>query len=218
MKRLLRNTLLLGVAAISLKGCIFSPKVGEPPPTGGVYSAPTAPESLVANLQVSYRRREIIEYAKILAPEFIFKFQPVDAATIEKEFWTRDEDSTGTGKLFHATEVTAIRIDLLHGDVEPANELNMPPGAMKIRIIQTDLQVDAGDITYMVTDQQDMFFRRGLVDAGEDTTRWFLFEWRDLPKLAAPGLVPQSLSTATSSPQTLESSWGGLVQDVSKTD
>src|SRR5258706_6035979 len=55
-------------------------------PSLGFYSIPTAPESLINNLQVSYRRREIDEYAKLLAPEFKFMFQPIDANTIGTEF------------------------------------------------------------------------------------------------------------------------------------
>ena len=47
--------------------------------------------------------------------------------------------------------------------------------------LTTNLEVDQTDgITWTSSDQQDMFFRKGEATAGEDTTRWFLFEWRDL--------------------------------------
>jgi hypothetical protein len=175
------------------------------------YCAPTAPESLVANLQVSYRRREVQEYAKILAPEFIFKFQPLDAITIGKEFWTRDEDSTGTGELFRAQKVSDIRIDLLLGPVEPANQVGMPADAKKIRILQTDLQVD-NFITFLVTDQQDMFFRPGRADAGEDTTHWFLIEWRDLPSLSQ---VQTGGPAEPGAPSAVEPTTWGMVKATS---
>lgn len=179
----------LGAVACALSwGCGISPP--EPPPlrTTSGYHAPTAPESLVANLEISYRRRESQEYAKILAPEFLFKLQPIDAAEFDKEFLTHAEDSTGTGHLFTAPEVSGIRIDLLHGPAEPANEIGMPAGARKIRITKTGLEVDVDLVTFVVNGQQDMFFRHGLAEAGEDTTRWFLFEWRDLPTQTQPEL------------------------------
>ena len=58
---------------------------------------------------------------------------------------------------------------------------------MEIFISQTQLEVDQADgITWLAQDQQRMFFRRGLESADEDTTLWFLIEWRDIPSNAAP--------------------------------
>jgi hypothetical protein len=142
----------------------------------------------VANLEIAYRRRETQEYAQILAPEFRFKLQPIDAAEFEMGFLTHAEDSTGTGHLFTAPDVSEIRIDLLHGPAEPANEIGMPAGARKIHITKTGLELDVNLVTFVVTGQQDMFFRPGLAEAGEDTTRWLLFEWRDLPSQTRPEL------------------------------
>jgi len=124
-------------------------------------------------------------------------------------FWSRDQDSTGTGNLFQAPEVSEIRIDLLYGLPEPANEVGMPAGAVKVRILQTDLQVDVDLMTLLVTDQQDMFFRRGFAEAGEDTTHWFLFEWRDLPTLARPGLESFG-SSAAPTPTVASLTWWKL--------
>jgi|GEM_PF-4041982 len=52
--------------------------VEVPPAPHAPYASPTAPESLITNLQLSYRQREIKEYAKLLAPEFVFKFRGPD--------------------------------------------------------------------------------------------------------------------------------------------
>ena len=52
--------------------------VEAPPAPHATYASPTAPESLITNLQLSYRQREIKEYAKLLAPEFVFKFRGPD--------------------------------------------------------------------------------------------------------------------------------------------
>ena len=217
MKRTLRNVLFLGVAVLSLKGCIFTtdPEPPEPPDTG-TYAQPTAPESLINNLQVSYRRREIQEYAKILAPEFIFKFQPVDQGTIGKEFWTHDEDSVGTEALLEAPVVQEIVISLLFSGRDTTwNTPGTPVDTLKIRILTTDLQVNqTDDISWVVTDQQDMFFRSGKPENGEDPTRWFLYEWDDIPSLASPGISP--LSAAGPETQPLRRSWGTMLAEMLK--
>jgi hypothetical protein len=156
------------------------------------YSLPTAPESLITNLQFSYRRREIEEYAKLLAPEFIFKFQPIDANEIGTNFWTRDQDSVGTRALLTTSQVSDIRLNLIYGARDLTVDTKPPVDSLRIRIITTDLQVDQTDgTTWVVTDQQDLFFRQGKSSLGEDPTRWFIHEWDDLPSLAAPGLAGQ---------------------------
>ena len=214
MKRILRNVIILGVAVLS--GCIFDPVTVKQPPVKGVYSAPTAPESLITNLQVSYRTREIEHYAEILAPEFIFNFQPIDANEIGTNFWTRDQDSTGTRALLTTNEVSEIRINLIYGARDTAlNTPGTPLDSLKIRIITTDLQVDQTDgTTWVVTDQQDMYFRKGIVANGENVDYWWLYEWDDLPSLGAPGVRPLSAG-APETPQKT-SSWGNLLQTAAK--
>jgi hypothetical protein len=167
-------------------GCDEDPV--EPRPVHSPYASPTAPESLITNLQLSYRQREIKEYAKLLAPEFVFKFQPQDANDIGTPFWTRDQDSTGTRALLTTTEVSDIRINLIYGARDTAvNTSGTPLDSLKIRIITTDLQVDQTDgTTWVVTDQQDFFFRQGKVANGEDPNHWLIYEWDDLPSLSSP--------------------------------
>ena len=163
--------------------------VEVPPAPHAPYASPTAPESLITNLQLSYRQREIKEYAKLLAPEFVFKFQPIDANAIGTEFWTRDQDSTGTRALLTTSLVSDIRLDLFWGAKDGTVDKTAPPDSVRIRIITTDLEVDQTDgITWLITDQQDFFFRQGKAENGEDPTHWFIYEWDDLPTAAAPGL------------------------------
>jgi hypothetical protein len=215
MKSLLRTALVLGVAALFLKGCIFSPDKDDPITGGGEFKEPTSPENVVSNLAESYRRKDIDQYIKLLAPEFIFKFQPVDAQAIETDFWTRDQDSTGTDGLFRTPLVSEIRITLTHGPADTARELDLPDGTMKIRINPTFLEVDQVDgITWQVDgDIQDMFFRTGDPAAGQDSTHWFLIEWRDIPDPAgAPGaLGPLTDGSRAAVHQT---SWGMLRRRV----
>src|SRR5262245_14631435 len=155
MKRIVRQGFLLGVAVLTLKGCIFSPTTEQPKPPKGIYSEPTAPESLITNLQVAYRTREWNNYHKILAPEFIFKFQPLDASELGYDFWTHDQDSTGTKALLSTTEVSQIKIELTYnGRDTTVNFPGTPLDSLKIRIIATDLEVDQTDgTTWVVTDQ-----------------------------------------------------------------
>ncbi len=152
------------------------------------WASPTAPESLITNLQLSYANREIEHYAVLLAPEFIFKFQPLDASDIGTPSWNHDQDSTGTRALLTTTVVSDIRIGLIYGNRDSSVNMSPPVDSLKIRIITTDLQVDQTDgTTWLVNDKQDLFFRKGREEAGERSGHWFIYEWRDLPTLSSPG-------------------------------
>jgi hypothetical protein len=217
MKQFLRVALIVAVASsslLSVKGCIFSPKKEDPVDITEIVPQ-TSPENVVKNLQAAYRLRRIEEYAKLLASDFEFWFQPEDGNNIGTDFWTRDLDSLGTLALFTTERVSNITIELIHGPAEPTNELNMPPGTMHIRIDQTQLEVDETEgTTWLATDLQDMFFRRGLVDAGEDTTHWFLLEWRDIPISLAPRMGSDPLSKEVIGPEVLPTTWGALRHEI----
>ena len=147
----------------------------NPPPFSG-------PESVIENLVTAYTFRDISAYSVLLAPEFIFKVQPVDV-TEYGEFFTRDRDSTGTEALFTTPIVSDIRIALTYGAATDPTEIRFPPGTKKIRVQPTFLEVDeTTGITWQVDgDIQDLFFRRGDPNGGEDPARWFIIEWRDIP-------------------------------------
>jgi hypothetical protein len=201
--RLRSSILLLAVAALVWVGCDEDPidPGCDPCPPLDPFLEPTSPENVVANLQAAYRLRDIEEYAKLLAPEFTFVLQPVDAQNIGTDFWTRDQDSTGTVALFTTELVSNIMIELLHGSAEAPIDSALTPGTKWIRIHQTLLEVDeASGTSWLVTDLQDMFFRQGKAAAGEDTTQWFLLEWRDIPTFTSP----------TPSSGTQEATWGKL--------
>jgi hypothetical protein len=160
------------------------------------YRPQTSPENVVYNLQASYLLREIDEYAKLLAPEFIFLDQPVDAQELaerfwtgegDKHLWTRDEDIAGTRALFEATVVASISIDLDHGPAEAAEDMSLPDNTKKIRINQLFLHVDeTSGVTWVVTQVQEFFSRPGDPDLGENPDSWFLVAWREIPSATAP--------------------------------
>jgi hypothetical protein len=184
----------------------------------GEYLEPTSPDNLVANLAEAYTWQETDGYTPILAPEFVFRFQPGDAQDLGLTSWTRGEDSTATAGLFAAPEVgDDIRISLPHG---PAEDAGAPfaPGVQRIRIDSTELEVDiigggnAGTTYRIDGDIQDLFFRRGTAAAGEDTTRWFLIEWRDLPApFAAAGPVTDLAAIETVSWGRIKALYSGLL-------
>ena len=192
MKRFHRFFFLLWIAGFFIGCDADAPDPGEPNPP---YASPTAPESLITNLQLSYNHRDIHGYAKLLAPEFTFNFQPIDANDIGTEFWTRDQDSTGTRALLTTSEVSGIRLNLVHGARDLTVDTTPPVDSLRIRIITTDLQVDQTDgTTWVVTDQQDFFCRQGKTAQGEDPTHWFIYEWDDLPSLGSPKLPGESVT------------------------
>lgn len=193
----------------SSAGCL-KPKTKPPTPPQNEYKAQDSPENVLNNLQVSYRRKEIEEYSKLLRTDFIFVFQPGDEPIgFEDGFWTREADTTSTDGLFSSDDVSDVTIDLTFGAAAPATELNFPPGTMKIRVNPTFLEVDviSTNTTLQVDgDIQDMFFLPGVEANGEDPALWYLIEWRDIkgggaaPKRfqpqsdGTPGLEPVSWS------------------------
>ena len=217
MKRFLQFAIFMAVTVTFLHGCLFKPDKVDPVENKGDYKELTSPENVLNNLIVSYQRREIEPYAKLLSRDYIFKFQPGDEPRdLDRGYWTFEEDSTGTNGLFSTPLVSKIEINLTYGAADTATEEEMPEGTMKIRVNPTNLTVDQTDgVTQVVDgDIQDMFFRRG---TGADSTRWYLFEWRDIPGgggVGAPG---------RREPQTLEDgrkvrhvTWGELLQEFAR--
>ena len=208
----MKQFFLLGVfvvlAVFAMDGCIFDPDK-DPPGTGdGDYKPLTSPENVMNNLVVSYRRREIQKYAEFLDKEFIFRFQDGDEPPeLGREFWTHDEDSTGTEALFNSPSVSDISVDLTYGAAEEAEELGME-GTMKIRVTPMKLTVDDVDgTTFLVEgDIQDMFFRNG---EGADSTSWTLIEWRDSP--GAGGVGAPGVHTLAEDGNVVHVSWGELL-------
>jgi len=188
-----RDNLFSVLGLFAFLGCVFGCDADAPTPpqlsNEPVYHQPTAPESLLANLELSYHRREIQEYTHLLAPEFTFKFQPLDAITFGSDYLTHDQDSTDTRALLTTPAVSDIRLVLISGGRDPSIDIEAPVDSIKMRILTTDLQIDQRDgLTWVVNDQQDFFFRQGKVALGEDPTHWFIYEWIDVPTLHAPGL------------------------------
>jgi hypothetical protein len=102
--------------------------------------------------------------------------------------------------------VSAVRVELTHGPATPTDDPGFPSGTMQLHVDRTSLEVDQTDgITWLINEPQDFFFRKGLVAADEDTTRWFILVWRDLDLSGRPSALPGAATPAVKS-----MSWGRL--------
>jgi hypothetical protein len=217
MKRFVQFAGLAVVAVFVFKGCIFSPDP-KPPVPPREYLPQTSPENVVNNLATSYERREIEQYAKLLDPTFIFKFQTPDIPEdLPRDYWNRDEDSTGTGALFDALIVSSIALDLGAYSSEDAGRPDLP-GGKRIRLTHVKLTVDQSNgLTYVVDGSiQDMYFRKGSVEAGTDSTFWYLVEWQDLA--GGGGAPSRGLTPLASDPAggQQNANWGQILADFAR--
>ncbi len=207
MRAMILFLALIVLQGLAVQACFRPDTCSEPgecpDPPGAEYVEPTSPERVLQNLVNAYRRREIDEYAKLLRHDFIFRFQARDAGEIGTDFWTRDQDSTGTHALFASPQIASISIELIHGPATESDDLDLPD-AMKIRVSPTKLEVlRLPDTTLLVDgDIQDFFFLRGDPEHGENPDYWYIVEWRDLPGGGGVGKPGPPGATLTS--------WGGL--------
>jgi hypothetical protein len=153
-----------------------------------VYLPQISEDNVLHNFQVAYRRRDIVQYSKLLADDFQFYFDPVTRGELGIQFWTRTEDSLKTELLFTSPEVTKIAIDLKWPakTAQPSNQL--PPRDIWTYYVIRDVFLDvdfapAGQevTTFRVEDQfQRFFFRRGKSPTpAADDTLVYIVEWRD---------------------------------------
>jgi hypothetical protein len=208
--------------AVLAWGCDEGRIIIDPPPPLPKYLPQTSPENVVNNLMASYERREIDRYAALLDPTFIFKFQQADIPPdLPRDYWNRDEDSTGTGALFGATEeVSQIMLDLGAYASEDAGRID-EPGTKRIRLTHAKLEVDQYTEAVLLVqgDIQDMYFRRGSAAAGTDSTKWYLFEWHDLsggdsrkPATATSGPAVDMKARALAGAHVQPTTWGRIKQ------
>lgn len=154
----------------------------------------STPDAVFTALQDAYRDRNLAVYQELLAPEFTFRFQPVDAATLETDTWSRSQDVAGTASIFLSRFVVDIQVDLTGLEPTKPTEIQFADDVQMMRVTQTSLTVVQNDgIILHVSDRQDLFFRPGRAADGENPDRWFLLEWRDIPPPAsgpAEGRLP----------------------------
>jgi hypothetical protein len=183
--RLMTAALMLGGLALSgLCGCKEVDEVVDKE-----YKPQTTEDNVLHNFQVAYREKEISEYAKLLASDFQFYFDPATRNDLGIEFWTRTTDSLQTEQLFKSPDVTDITIELSWPlrSAQPAGFLSPRDGWTKLSLtdvfLDVDIQPTGGELTtYRVENQtQRFFFRRGRTHppSGPSDTLMYIVEWRD---------------------------------------
>ncbi len=181
----------------------------DPPPEYS-YLPQTSEDNVLENFQRAYRRRDATAYARLLATDFQFYFDPVTRNQLGIEFWTRTEEIRRTEDLFRSPEVTKIVIELDWPRGSAANAGFSPPLEAWTKLFLTDVFLDvdfapAGQqvTTFRVEQQtQRFFFRRGRTKppSSSGDTLVYIVEWRDQG------------NGGSSSPALAQSSttWGGV--------
>jgi len=166
------------------KGLFF-----EPSPEYS-YLPQTSEDNVIENFQRAYRRRDTTAYARLLANDFQFYFDPSTRDQLGIAYWTRTDDSLSTEQLFtyHDVSKIVIELDWPRGSATAAG---LPaPRATWTRLFLTDVYLDvdfapAGQevTTFRVEQQQQRFyFRRGRSNppSGPADTLVYIVEWRDM--------------------------------------
>ena len=147
--------------------------------------------------QNAYRRREIEPYVTLLAPEFVFVLQEVDATNLPEGFWDRDQDSTCTRAMFDSNQVVDIRLSWDWFDPQPSTTTAGASASRIAVIVHLDVDIDGGFTTLRIPgDTHHIFLRQGIAENGEDTDHWFISEWRDLGNADGTG-KPQAVESTT---------------------
>lgn len=174
------------VLPLTFAGCGDEDDVVDPP---NAYLPQTSEDNVLHNFQVAWRERNSTEFAKLLANDFQYNFDPRTRTQLGIEFWSKTSFVAGVMCLFEAPDVKKITIELTW----PANSA-APAGLLAPRHIWTrlflsdvfldvDVQPPGGEITtFRVEDQvQRFFFRRGATypPSGPGDTLVYIVEWRD---------------------------------------
>ena len=153
------------------------------------YLPQTSEDNVLENFQRAYRTRNARAYARLLAADFQFHFDPVTREGLGISFWTRTQDSLSTEGLFTEPRIPKIVIELDWPRGSATGAGFLPPRHTWTKIFVNDvfLDVDFAPIgqevtTYRVENQtQRFFFRRGRTypPSGPADTLVYLVEWRD---------------------------------------
>ena len=153
------------------------------------YLPQTSEDNVLENFQRAYRTRDATAYARLLAADFQFYFDPIVRNQLGIEFWTRSEDSLRTEQLFDSPEVGRIILNLDWPRGSAMNDGFRPPLEGWTKLFITDVFLDVGFApvgqevtTFRVEEQQQRFyFRHGRTypPTGPGDTLLYIVEWRD---------------------------------------
>lgn len=190
---------------LSLPACDDEPTAPEGPSLIPIPS-PTAPESLIAALEVIYNEagRSAIErrdaYASLLfegdppmTGGFIFRFQPSDIGTDPggtgvpiPPSWGRSEEIAAHERIFTAQEDSAIYsliLEIQHTEAEDIEPPEMGKEGWK-RVFAFNVHLR---LMFSPHDGLEVDGGQAEFDCAPVGDRWSIGEWKDLPRPFAPG-------------------------------
>jgi len=191
---------LLSVLGLFL-GCVFGCDADAPTPpqlpNEPVYHQPTAPESLIANLELSHTQRQLGPYLQLLGPEF--RFQLWSESEEELSILDRNRDSTGTQAFLASPQISKIRIELI--TQAPDTTINFPGtplDTLKMQVTPRVFEVSQTDgVTWAIATQQVFFFRKGLASQGENPNHWLIYFWVELKNASRAASAPTPVQPNT---------------------
>jgi hypothetical protein len=174
-----------------LWGCPFSTQKdednGDPPPPV-TYKSPTAPESLLFNLNAAYEDKNIEEYIPLFADDFTFVFNPLDAQndTLDiPESWGLADEIEAHQRIFSEPDIEDIKLDWTLGPWLPPEIANTD-----VKIIARPLFLE---VTQRLPEGEPLFlqaqgaawfhFRKTDETTAEGDTIWEIVWWEDKTQL-----------------------------------
>lgn len=96
----------------------------NPPPTSVVsgatpYLARTTPANVVVNFERAYEERNLGEYMKLFAHDFL-----MESDQVPEGYWTRDRERTAARNMFEISSVDTVILNFVTLDPQPTSEPN----------------------------------------------------------------------------------------------
>jgi hypothetical protein len=165
-----------------LPGCGDDKKTTEPVPSH--YRPQSSIENVLYNLRESYMRRDLAAYRLLFAPEFEFRFNPLDALNPSGGTplsWNLAEECRAADSLFSSTQVDSISIEWLFADAatDSAGTWIVQPTTARVLIASRNL--DGEPLVYLVSDAPERFYLRSYPQerASDGQPLWRVTRWAD---------------------------------------
>jgi hypothetical protein len=181
------------VLSMVAAGCKEEKKLTPPPPPASDYLPASSAANVLANLKTAYETKNLAEYRKLFAEDFVFSFIPPGLSDLDNTLppvdgWELADELTSTEIMFNDTSVG--KIELHHWDIgtaEPAESLYYGPRAFRVVAGNVDLTVKILDtyegLILSVEGSAERFYFREEPSrrASDGLPTWLIFRWEDFP-------------------------------------
>lgn len=228
-------TILALVALVTglFSGCIFSPEEDDPVPPAPDGPINDTPENTIARFIWAYENKKAPEYEGLFTGDFAFEFSNSADPALANEWvtgWFKVDEVLAARNLFlggtnldGVYQQPATSIDLILAKTQPVDDTEgRDPTKYKVLSTPMDGQIvvppqppSTDPTTYVVTNNSHRFYLvRGDAAASlaesqpADSTRWYIWSWKD-ETVGVPGAtVPTSTGGATrATPGQLPATW-----------